>query len=61
MSDKEINQELRLKKIDETKNYSIEKIKQNDLMTRNIKQFKWCVSIPAFTLLVGVSVSFLIP
>ena len=29
MSDKEIIQELRLKEIDETKNYSIEKIKQS--------------------------------
>ena len=32
-------QEFRLKKIDETRNYLLEKIKQNELMSRKHKKF----------------------
>ena len=34
-----INQEFRLKKIDEIKNYSIEEIYQNKLMSKKQKKF----------------------
>ena len=34
MSEKNINQEFRLKKIDETGNYLIEEMNQNELMSK---------------------------
>ena len=38
MAEENINQELRLKDIDETKNYFIEEIKQNELMSKKHKK-----------------------
>ena len=37
MTEENISQEFRWKNIDETKNYSIEKINQNELMSRKHK------------------------
>ena len=38
MSDHKVSQEFRLEKIDETRNYFIEEIKQNDLITKKYKK-----------------------
>ena len=38
MSDHKVSQEFRLEKIDETINYFIEEIKQNDLITKKYKK-----------------------
>ena len=38
MSEENINQEFRLKNIDETRNYFLEKIKQNELMSKKHKK-----------------------
>ena len=38
MSEENISQEFRLKKIDETRNYLIEEINQNELMSRKYKK-----------------------
>ena len=39
MSKKIVNQEFRLKNIDEIRNYLIEETNQNELMNENIKKF----------------------
>ena len=39
MVEENISQELRFKNIDETRNYFLEKIKQNELMSRKWKRF----------------------
>ena len=39
MTEENISQEFRLKNIDETKNYFLEEIKQNELMGKNTKRF----------------------
>ena len=38
MVEENISQEFRLKNIDETRNYFLEEIKQNELMTKNHKK-----------------------
>ena len=38
MVEENINQEFRLKNIDETRNYSLEEVKQNELMSRKHKK-----------------------
>ena len=43
MAKENISQELRLKNIDETRNYFIEEIKQNEMMSKKHK--KVCVSL----------------
>ena len=37
MAEKSISQEFRMKDIDETRNYFIEEIKQNELKSKNCK------------------------
>ena len=37
MAEKSISQEFRMKNIDETRNYFIEEIKQNELKSKNCK------------------------
>ena len=39
MAEKNINQEFRLKKIDEKRNYVIEEINQNELISKKHKRF----------------------
>ena len=39
MTEENISQEFRLKNIDETKNYFLKEIKQNELMGKNTKRF----------------------
>ena len=39
MVEENISQEFRFKNIDETRNYFLEKIKQNELMSRKWKRF----------------------
>ena len=39
MKEKNISQEFRLKNIDETRNYFLEEIKQNELISRKYKKF----------------------
>ena len=72
MADENISQEFRLKNIDERKNYLIEEINQNELMSKNKRKvcttrLYWtlsylgstitgCVSIPAFASLVGIPI-----
>ena len=73
MSEKSINQEFRLKKIDETRNYLTEEINQNELVSKKHKKISGvlnyiehslivictitgCVSISAFTSLVGIPI-----
>ena len=41
MADEKISQELRLKSIEKTRNYFIEKIEQNELMSKKHKRFVW--------------------
>ena len=63
MSEENINQEFRLKHIDETRNYSIEEISRNELM--NKKHRKVCITlnyiehflILAFTITGCISIS----
>ena len=38
MSEENINQEFRLKNIDETRTYFLEEIKQNELMNKKLKK-----------------------
>ena len=38
MSEENINQEFRLKNIDETRTYFLEEIKQNELMSKKLKK-----------------------
>ena len=73
MPDENINQEFKLKKIDQIRNYLIEEINRNELMSKKHKKvcrvlnyidnslivistITGCVSIPAFTSLVGVPI-----
>ena len=39
MSEENVNQEFRVKKIDEARNYLIEEINQNELMSKKNKTF----------------------
>ena len=39
MSGQNINQEIRMKNIDETRNYFIKEINQNELISKTIKKF----------------------
>ena len=39
MKEKNISQEFRLKNIDETRNYFLEEIEQNELISRKYKKF----------------------
>ena len=73
MSEENISQEFRPKNVDETKNYLIKEINQNELMIKNHKKVyiilncfehlpilistvSGCVSISAFTSLIGISI-----
>ena len=69
MTKENISQESRLENIDETRNYFLEEVKQNELMSRNQKKvctnlnyiehfnldstITGCVSISSFVFLVG--------
>ena len=69
MTKENISQESRLENIDETRNYFLEEVKQNELMSRNQKKvctnlnyiehfnlgstITGCVSISSFAFLVG--------
>ena len=76
MVEGKISQEFRLKNIDETRNYFLEEIKQNELMSKKPKKvcttlnyiehflilastITGCVSISAFTSLIGIPVGIL--
>ena len=39
MAEENISQEFRLENIDETRNYFLEEIKQNELMSKSTKRF----------------------
>ena len=54
MSEEDISQEFRLKNIDETRNFLIEKINQNESTSKNRKMstVSRCVSISDFASLV---------
>ena len=54
MVEKNINQEFRQKNIDETRNYLIEEINRNELMSKMHK--KLCTTFSAFASLVGIPV-----
>ena len=60
MSEENINQEFRLKNIDKTRNYLIEEINWNrvlsyiDHLLIIVSKFTGCVSISAFASLVGI-------
>ena len=41
MAEENMNQEFRLKNIDGTRNYFIEEINQNELMSKKIKSFEF--------------------
>ena len=71
MAEKNIIQEFRLKSIDETRNYFLEEIKQNEFMNRKHKKvcttlnytenflilaFTGCVSISSFVSLIGIPI-----
>ena len=63
MPEENISQEVRLKNIDETRNYLIEEINRNELMTAHFEHFlvlgstiTGCISISAFASLGGIPI-----
>ena len=57
MVEENISQELRLRKIEETRNYSLEEIKQNELMSRQHKMVCTTLNYIGHLLLLASSIT----